>query len=376
MSSTSTRRGRRPAAAASISPRSSRSSGGDRRQADGGEDLLLPGPADPPPRLAVGEGLEDAVLVHGHPLADGQGPEGHVVGLGAGEVVEGGPEAVLGDDAEVDLEAPAQADGALRVPPGDGLPGPAEQGGDLLGPIAAGQDVQVPDGLPAAPERAGRRQAPNPVGGPEEAQDPLDDRLGTGQEEPPPPGLVGLDRLQELRLEGRAQPGQVPDLAGPGRRLEVIDGPGTQGLEEELHLLRPDPLDPQELEEGRRIGGQELPVLGTGPGGTDLQDLLGDPLADPPDLPDLGRIAAQAGERERQGLDGRRGVPQGPDAERVVAPDLRHIGHLGEDAGDRSVLHGMPPSPDLRVPPVSYGGLEPMGTGGPSGRYFREKTSS
>ena len=90
-----------PAAAASSSPRPSRSSGGIHGRPSARVDLLLGRAAQ---RLA-GRVVEDPVLGDVQPAPDGRLAQRHVVRLGAGEVLQHVAELVRLDDLQVDLHA-------------------------------------------------------------------------------------------------------------------------------------------------------------------------------------------------------------------------------------------------------------------------------
>ena len=85
------------------------------------------------------------------------------MGLGAGEVLEGGSVAGAGEEADVDLEIVAEGEGDLVLAAGHELVDEGEGGdvldggGDDVGLTggAGGEEVEVADGLAAAAEGAG-----------------------------------------------------------------------------------------------------------------------------------------------------------------------------------------------------------------------------
>ena len=126
-------RGSRPCWAAAISPQSSRSSGSIAGQVHRGEDLGF-GPAGQtrfPPEDPVFVDLEAPL----HP----QVADRDVVGLGAGEVVQGRAVALLGHHPQVHLQAVAQHHRGFGVAFGDH---PAHV-------LIRGEGVHHPEGLPA-----------------------------------------------------------------------------------------------------------------------------------------------------------------------------------------------------------------------------------
>ena len=138
--------------------------GGKEGEAQGGVDFFLSPSGNflgPP---------EDSVLGYLQPLVFGHSPELDAVGLGAGEVLEGGPELGIVDDPEVDLPLSGfRGDDdrtlgcALRQNPGRFRMG-SEKAGDGGAVTAAGQDVDISDRLLHPAQRPGCRDALDPGG--------------------------------------------------------------------------------------------------------------------------------------------------------------------------------------------------------------------
>ena len=213
--------------------------------------------------------------------------------LRAGEVVERGPEALVGHDAQVGLHSALELDGALGLATGDGLAGPGEGIHDRGGVVGTDEEVEVSNGVLPPAVRARGLHAPQPGDLPEEAQDLVHDGLGPGEQEPAAPRPVVHDGLEQLLLRGLAHPRKLAHFAGQCRRLQVGDCPDAQLLMEEMHLLRSDALEMEKLEEGPGKLGEDLLVLSAGARAADLDDLLGDPLADALDPAQAFRLGAQ-----------------------------------------------------------------------------------
>ena len=101
--------------------------------------------------------LEQAVLRELQALAHGDLPHPDVVGLGAGEVLKGGPPHARGDHPHVDLESLRRPDGRLGVPAGDHSLHAREMDDGFhhgVGLVRGDQDVDVADGLGHPSERA------------------------------------------------------------------------------------------------------------------------------------------------------------------------------------------------------------------------------
>ncbi len=107
---------------------------------------------------------EEGVLVEGVAALDGALAEGHVVHLGAGEVLQRSSVAAAWEEADVDLEVVAEGEADFVLALGDELVDEGK-GGDVLnrGRDDAGfaggagdEEVEVADGLAATAEAAGR----------------------------------------------------------------------------------------------------------------------------------------------------------------------------------------------------------------------------
>src|SRR5205809_19492 len=125
--------------------------GRDPGEAEAVVELLL-GAARDPPRAA-----KEAVLVQLPALLHGELAEHDVVRLAPREVEERGAEALLGDDAHIDLEPVLQLHAALRVALAEDARHRRQlrEGGDRrFGRARKGEEVGVADGLLAAADRA------------------------------------------------------------------------------------------------------------------------------------------------------------------------------------------------------------------------------
>jgi hypothetical protein len=273
--------------------------------------------ADPLARVGVVDvtDVEDAVLVHLQVALDGDVPDGDVVLLAAGEVLEGAAERRGGDDAEVDPDV-ARADAGLVLAGLDqdvGL-GPLGEGlDDGFGLVAGCQGVHVADGgLPAA-DRARGLDALDALDVLEVRDDRVGQRSGLAQQL----ALVGrpgeVDVVEDVLLGLRAEALDLADLPRRRRRLEVVEGLDAEGLGERLDGLRADALDARQLVEVRGDLGAELLELLDLAGLDVLDDLRGDGLADVVDLGD-GVLAGEGEALDGLGVlaDAPGGVAVGP----------------------------------------------------------------
>ena len=169
---------------------------------------------------------------------------------------------------------------------------------------------------------------------------------------------------EDLRLALLAEAGDGGDAAGAGGRLELLDRADGQLVEEAARLLGPQGGEARELEERARHLGQELVAVGERAGRHQLADVPGHLLADPLQVGERRPFGHPPGERHRLRLDRAHRVAVGADAERVLAPDLQGVGHLGEGAGDLDVVHGLGPGGQLCKP----------GAGGPLRPWTRSLT--
>ena len=214
--------------------------GRDPGEAEAVVELLL-GAARDPPRAA-----KEAVFVQLPALLHGQLAERDVVRLAPREVEERGAEALLGDDAHIDLEPVLQLHAALRVPLAEDARHRRQlrEGGDRrLGRAREGEEIGVADGLLAAADRARDLDARHARHARERRRQLVDHGAHGGERRALPARLHEGERLQDLLLALLAEVGEVADLAGARRGFEVGERAHAEPLVEELHGLRPHALE-------------------------------------------------------------------------------------------------------------------------------------
>ena len=176
--------------------------------------------------------------------------------LGAGEIEQGGTEGFARHHPQVDLHLAGTADTRLGV---TALKhrcflGPALQMiHDRGGIVALNHEVEVADGLPAAPpapgplDLAGLRAAPHPV-------DQLSgDAVGLVPEDPRVGWILGEpDVLENGCLRLRPEALDLLDSALAAGEFEGLEGIDSQFINEQLHLFGAEPRYPHQLEGGSR----------------------------------------------------------------------------------------------------------------------------
>ncbi len=205
-----------------------------------------------------------------------------------------------------------------------------------------GEDVEVPDGLPAPPDAPGRLDRRGPSRFPEEAGERLR-VLDPGRErEPPPPRPIPADRPEEVLLALPPHPGKLLERPAPGGLFEPVDGIDPQALVEELDLFRPQPLDPQKLREAARDLPAQIGEEGASPRRRDLPHLLRDGDADAGDGGEIAPLPRHRRHALRHIGDAPRGGAVRADPERVLPEYVEYVRDLVEDAGDNGVFHATP----------------------------------
>jgi hypothetical protein len=223
------------------------------------------------------------VLIDLELLLEPELPHRDPMGLGTREVVQGRPEARLGDDVQVYPQA--------RSEPGDAPRGPLgydrlhvlvlEEALGYGRPFCAGhQDIEVADRLLAAPEAprdGGPFYTPNP---PEVFQHRLGDWLGDVPQE----RLLGpsslLDGFQDRLLGLGTEAGELADLS-PARGLrELLRRADPEALVQHAHPFRTQSRDGEEICQLRTGSALDLGKCGEAPGLDHLSQLSGELLPD------------------------------------------------------------------------------------------------
>jgi hypothetical protein len=314
--------------------------GGRRSHVECAVDVVLVAPADlladALTRLGVVDvgHVEDPVLVDLQPPPDGDVPEVLVVVPAPREMLERAPVLFRDDHAEVDPDAVGPDarllgagldDGVGAVPVGEGV----DHGSRVL---AGGEHVHVADGLLPAPDGAGHLGALDGVERIHVDQRVVGERAGLAQ----PLALAGQlgegNVVEDVLLGLRAEPLELPDLAGLGGRLQFVEGRDPQRLVEAADGLRADALDGGEA---GNVDRQLLAKLLEFPdlAGLDVfDDLRGDGLADGVDLLDgVPSLRDQVIDRSRRVTD----VLGGPTVRTgfvLLVHRLEEVGHLLQSA--------------------------------------------
>ena len=308
----------------------------DPRQPDRGIDGHLRLACDPPVPP------EDAVLADLEALALGHAAHGHVVRLGAGEVVQRGAEAAGVDHPQVDLDAGAEQHARPGVAFRQRLrhlgvgrePGHHRRAG-----FRRREDVEVADGIAHPPVAAGDL---DPVDAARAAQ-VVGERLrvlrGDGELEAPRLRQLPLHRIGDLGLPRRPEPVQRADASLLGRLEKLRERVDLEVVVERLDALRPEPGHAQQLgHAGRHLLAQALEQA-AGPRRGDFADLRRQILPDPGELGQRLAARDRRSEVERQVLDRPRPVAIGAHPKRVRLLDLEEIGDLVEHPPDIGVVH-------------------------------------
>ena len=336
--------GSRPSRAASISPRSSRSSGSMNGEVEEGVrgGLVGKGPQVGGlalERLPVVVDPDEPLLGQAPAAVAGDAAQRDVVVRGPGEVDEVRAGLAGRHDHQVHLRAAQQLDRGLRVPgaqhPLDDAE-PGEPRDDGVGVVGLDEQVEVADRLAPPAQRARLDDPPNPGRALELRDEVVGDRLRAIEQQPLRPRLELLDALEDPLLGARGdalEAAQAPRLGGLPQVLERLD---PEALVDDPHRLRPDARDPQQVDEaGRDLGAQTLVgrhVAGRG----ELDDLVADGLADARDRPPLPRRVRRRDVERRPG-DGVGGAVVGDRLELDLALDLEDVAHLVEDPGEVAV---------------------------------------
>jgi hypothetical protein len=273
--------------------------------------------------------------------------EPDVVGLGAGEVQQGGAEARRRHHPQVDLDALPGEDGGLGRSGGEHAidVGEAEEPlGDLGGPVVRGRDQHV-DVADVAPEAAHAAGVGHLLGG-IELVERRDDAFGHGDRHVQlDPLLLGrprslVDGLPQVLRRLLPQTRQVRDATVVQGCPEPVEVGDAELGGEQLDRLGPEPRHLQQVALPGRVLGAELLELADRAGVDVLADPARDALADPADLGQLG--GRQVTDVPRQLRHRALRVLVRADAEGLGAGlvELGERGELGQEPSDLVVGAG------------------------------------
>ena len=136
---------------------------------------------------------------------------------------------------------------------------------------AGGEDVEVAARFAAAAKAAHRRDVGvRARSSRSSATSAADDVVGLGHEAPAGEALALLERLEDERLLLGAHALQRADAALARRALEIVERPDLQAAVEERDRLRADPLQAQQVQDGRRKLLQQILMIAAGAGVDEL----------------------------------------------------------------------------------------------------------
>ena len=293
-------------------------------------------------RRLAGLVVEHPVLGDVQPAPDRPLAQLHVVGLGAGEVLEHVAELIGRDDLHVDLHARVRVDPRTRL--AGGMHGIDQlqlaQRVDQRGRVRRrGDDVDV---LGAVAEPAQRARDLHPVGRrviAQRAGDLLGDRQRAGEQDARRRAaalLVVGERAQQVLLDLGAEPAQLADLTRLGDLAQLLQRVDVQLVIEQPRALR---AEARQVHDGDQPGRELRAQLH---GGGDVArlvqraQLLLERLADARQRRHLA-LARQAHHRHRRLADGlgRRAVGDHAVGDRAV--ELIQVAELIEGGGDLRV---------------------------------------
>src|SRR5438093_3826977 len=227
---------------------------------------LLRVPSDP---LVV---AEDAVFVHLQAAALSHRPQPDVVVFRTREVLQPGTPTIRVEDPQVHLDrSPGsfvvvilETDDDLRLAGGEDLDDAWEalEGRPRSRAVLRDrEDVDVAHGFPHPPERAGRLDPFHGLGRFHSLRNRIDDPCGINEERT---GLALLDQLdcpEDVLFRLLAEPFDPAKKMFLGRRLQRVEIRDPELLPQDLHLLRPEPSDLQQVQDARREFGSQLVVV-------------------------------------------------------------------------------------------------------------------
>ena len=277
-----------------------------------------------------------------------------VVILRAGEVLQQIPVRLRLDDAQVEAEAVGRDDRRLRVAVRRDLEHPRqldERGRQRRG-IRRGRDhVEVAKRLLAPPHRAGLGDVHRRGMLTQRGDRGLHRRQAVAEQAPVGLRILRLvrERLEDLLLALRAEPGEVPELLLLGRGLQVGERRDPELLPDPRRRLRPESRQPHELDDIRRHRVAALRERVDLAGVDDLDDLLLDRL---PDSRQLLRLPVERQLRDRAGglAHPRRRAPVREHPKGLRAFQLQQVGEQIELVRHVGVARQARHAPIIRPP--------------------------
>ena len=193
--------------------------------------------------------------------------------------------------------------------------------------LRAHDDIDVADDLLPAAEAAGDLRAFHAADASDVREHRCGRTCGDGIQRFFGPVAQAVDPGEDVLLGLRPEALQLREPVRFRGSLERIDRGDLQLLIEDLHPLRPEPLDAEHVQQPRRKRLPEQLVFGRRSRAHHVGDDLGDALADPLDLREPALLRQRA-EVVGDALEDSRGVVEGPGLERIRSQELQEGPHL------------------------------------------------
>ena len=197
-------------------------------------------------------------------------------------------------------------------------------------PQVSARRRRLPTGTNSAPGSAGASASTTRAG----------DARDVGRQVPAGVATAFLDRAQDEHFLFDAHALERTHPAVAGRLLERIERGHAQLVVQALDRLGADPLQPEQVEDGRGKVGEQLVTERRVAGVDDFADAGGQVATDSGQGAESRLV--EGGHGRRLGSDGFGGVAVRANLERVVASNLEQVPDLEEQAGDSGVVHGVP----------------------------------
>ncbi len=273
-------------------------------------------------------------------------PDGDVVGLRAGEILQRGPERGTRQEAHIHLQPVAQAEADLvltfREQVGDGrVCGHVVHGSSdhvLFAGRSGEEKVQVAHGLAAAPQGARRGHAFHAGKRRQILSNPLGCRFGGAQQKAPAVLAVFLDAFAQFADLLFAEAGQGSEAALVECCSQFIDGGHAERFPHQGHRFGTHAGQLQQLEHARAITLQQFVAQLQAAAFFNLNNVRGHPLADARDSEQPLGLTAQRGKLHGAAFHRLCRVAVGANPERVAVADFQKIGGLAEQLRNAAIV--------------------------------------
>ena len=258
--------------------------------------------------------------------------QGHVVGLGAGEILHGGAEGFRRQQAHVHLHAAAQTKADFVFAAGDDLH-EARKFDDVLdqffasGVIAAGfagdQNVEIADGFASAAQRTGGRDFFHAGIIAQMLDDFVGLPFGGVEQKAAGDAAIILDGLEQLLFLLFAHAGKLANLSFFGQLLHAFEIAYLIGAPDESDRLRSQALDLEQVEHGGAIFLEQFGVQRKFALFEHFLHVHQHAFADAGDGEHFLGFVDQVGDLLGLGFDGFGGIAIGADAEGILRRRFR-----------------------------------------------------